>query len=173
MLEVLAGKLASKIKQTVPEHPASQAVLQFAISVLLNALLIILLTLAITVWTGKTPEAVQILISFALLRQLSGGLHLKSGMACVLFTTSLFTLLSLVHAGQALVLMMNGISLLLVLLLAPANIERQTRIPKRHYPKLKLAAAILVALNFVLGSPVVAASFLAQSISLLLVRKEG
>lgn len=171
MLEHMSGKLALRIKRIVPEHPASPEVLKFAIAVILNVFFIIGLTLALSLLTGRTTEAIQILISFALLRQVSGGVHLKSGMACVLFTVTLFTLLSFIEASSTAVLLMNGISLGIVLWLAPIGIERQTRIPRRHWPKLKGIAVLLVAANMAVGSPVIAASFVAQSISLIIARR--
>lgn len=172
MLELMSGKLATGIKNIVPEHPASHAVLKFAIAVVLNIVFIIGLTLAVSLLTGRTGEAAQILVSFALLRQVSGGAHLKSGMACILFTTALFTLLSFVQVNPVYVLVLNLVSLLIVLWLAPTGIERQTRIPRQHWPKLKIIAALLVAANFVIGSPVIAAGFAAQSVSLIIARKE-
>lgn len=172
MLESMSGKLALTIKNIVPEHPASYAVLKFAISVVLNVVFIIALTLVVSLLTGRTSEALQILISFALLRQVSGGAHLRSGTACILFTATLFTVLSFVEVSPLYVMLMNAASLLVVLWLAPIGIERQTRIPKRHWHKLKIVALLLVASNFVVGSPVIAASFLAQSLSLIIARRE-
>lgn len=171
MIDVLAAKVATGIKNTVPDHPASHAVLKFAVTVVLNVVFIVGLTMGVSILTGRTSEALQILISFALLRQVSGGAHLKSGLACVLFTTTLFTLLSIVEVNGTVVMVMNVVSLLIVLWLAPTGIERQTRIPRRHWPKLKGIAVLLVTANFVIGSPVIAASFFAQSISLIISRR--
>ncbi|MFD2877475.1 accessory gene regulator B family protein [Paenibacillus rhizoplanae] len=98
-------------------------------------------------------------MSFALLRQVSGGAHLRSGIACVLFTVSMFTVLSFVELSSFYVMLLNAASLLVVLWLAPIGIERQTRISKRHWPKLRIVALLLVASNIVVGSPVIAASF--------------
>ncbi|AIQ46992.1 hypothetical protein R70723_14730 [Paenibacillus sp. FSL R7-0273] len=173
MLERTAGWLAARIKHIVPDHPASYAVLKFALAVLLNIAGVISFTLLLSLATGRTGEAVLILISFALLRQVSGGVHLKSGMACVAFTSALFTGLSYVQSGQLCVQFMNVLSLLLVLLLAPIGIDRQTRIPRRHWPKLKFIAAALVSFNFIIASPVIAAAFAAQSISLILAWRKG
>lgn len=172
MLEFMSGKLALTIKNIVPEHPASYAVLKFAISVVLNVVFIIGLTLAVSLLSGRTSEALQILISFALLRQVSGGAHLKSGMACILFTATLFTILSFVEVNSLYVMLMNAASLLVVLWLAPIGIERQTRIPRQHWPKLKIIALLLVAANIFIGSSVIAASFTAQSLSLIIARRE-
>ncbi|OKP97836.1 hypothetical protein A3849_13725 [Paenibacillus sp. P46E] len=142
--------------------------LKFVIAVILNVSFIVTLTFGVSLLTGRIAAAALILISFALLRQVSGGVHLKSGTFCVLFTTVLFTLLSYVDMGAVYVQTMNLVSLTLVLWLAPIGIERQTRIPKRHWPKLKIIAAVLVFANVLIGSPAIAVSFLAQAISLFL-----
>ncbi|WP_310833049.1 accessory gene regulator ArgB-like protein [Paenibacillus pedocola] len=173
MLENLAGWIAARIKNVVPEHPASYAVLKFAVSIVLNVILVVGCTLLISVITGKAAEAVLILISFALLRQVSGGVHLRSGLGCVLFTTVLFTALSYVQADILYVQLMNSLSLLLVLLLAPIGIDKQTRIPAKHWPKLKFIAAALVVTNIFIASPVIAGSFMAQAVSLVIVWKKG
>lgn len=173
MLENLSGWIAAKIKNIVPEHPASYAVLKFALAIVLNVVFVVGFTLLVSLITGKVEEAVLILISFALLRQVSGGVHLKSGLGCVLFTTALFTALSYVQAGMFYVQLMNGLSLLLVLLLAPIGIDKQTRIPKKHWPKLKFIGAALVIMNIFIASPVIAASFMAQAVSLVIVWKKG
>lgn len=168
MIDVISTRLAAGIKNVVPDHPASHAVLKFAIAVVLNVLSIISLTLLISLFTGRLTEAGLILISFALLRQVSGGVHLKSGTQCVVFTTALFTLLSFVELGNVYIQALNAVSLALVLWLAPIGIERQTRIPKRHWPKLKIAAGILIIFNMLFCSAVVAVSFFAQACTLFL-----
>lgn len=173
MLENLAGWIAARIKNIVPEHPASYAVLKFAVAIVLNVVLVVGCTLLISGITGKTAEALLILISFALLRQVSGGVHLQSGLGCVLVTTALFTALSYVQADLLYVQLMNSLSLLPVLLLAPIGIDKQTRIPAKHWPKLKFIGAALVVTNFFIASPVIAASFMAQAVSLIIVWKKG
>ncbi|WP_438494978.1 accessory gene regulator B family protein [Paenibacillus sp. IHBB 3054] len=170
MIEVMGEKLATSIKNVVPNHPASHAVLKFALSVVLNVLLIISFTLGVSLFTGNTKEASLILISFALLRQVTGGVHLKSGSLCVLFTTLLFTLLSYMDLSIIYVQVMNGLSLLLVFWLAPIGIERQTRIAKRHWPLLKIIALVLILTNVLIGSGAIAVSFLAQSVTLLIAK---
>jgi accessory gene regulator B len=172
MLEQLSGWIAERIKEIVPEHPASYAVLKFAIAVVLNVVFVVGFTLLVSLITGNAAEAGWILISFALLRQVSGGVHLKSGLGCVLFTTAMFTVISYVQAGPFWVQFMNGLSLLLVVLFAPSGIDKQTRIPEKHWPKLKFIAAVLVIGNIFIASPVIAASFTAQAVSLVIAWKK-
>lgn len=170
MIDTMAARLATGIKNVVPHHPASFAVLKFSLSVLLNVVFIVGITLIVSLFTGRITAAGLILVSFALLRQVSGGVHLKSGTACVLLTTTLFTLLSYVNVSVGYVQVMNVVSLVLVLMFAPIGIERQTRIPKRLYPLLKVIAALLVVTNMVVCSPAVAVSFVVQALTLLIAR---
>ncbi|WP_379141551.1 accessory gene regulator ArgB-like protein [Paenibacillus sp. sgz500992] len=172
MIDRISERIAYNIKKVVPDHPASQAVLKYALEVVLNVVFIIVITLAISLLTGNFSEALTILVSFALLRQSSGGVHLKSGVACVIFTTTLFTVLSFINVNLLVVQVMNAISFLIILWLAPIGIEKQTRIPKRHYPKLKIIGLVLVATNVIICSSAIAVSYFAQSLSLLIARKE-
>ncbi|MFD1776985.1 accessory gene regulator ArgB-like protein [Paenibacillus rhizophilus] len=171
MIDALAGKIASAIKRIVPDHPASEAVLKFSLSVVLNAFFIIILSLLVSLTTGRTNEVLMILVSFAALRQLTGGAHLKSGTACVIFTSALFTILSYVDLEIAMTQIINAISLLLIIWLAPIGIERQTRIPKRHWPKMKVVAVLLVIVNIFTGASAIAVCFFVQSLSLIIARK--
>jgi accessory gene regulator B len=148
VIEKLSARTARAIKQTVPHHPTSEAVLKYALEGIYNATFIVSFTLLISIITGKTAEVAIILVSFALLRQLSGGKHLKSGLTCVVFTTVLFTLLSFVSLALQTAQMMNIASVLLVAMFAPSQIEKQSRIPKKYYPVLKLAAAAMICTNF-------------------------
>lgn len=120
MIETMAFKLANQIKRIVPDHPASVPVLKYALALILNASMIILLTLFASFFTGRMVEAATILVAFALLRQVSGGIHLKTGMACVLVTSVAFTYISCISLNNGLTNLFTGIALILVLCFAPA-----------------------------------------------------
>jgi accessory gene regulator B len=167
VIHYLSSRTAASIKRQVPQHQASQEVLRYALSMILNVLFIITFTIGFSLFTGKTKEAIAILISFAILRQLTGGAHLKSGDACVILTTGLFTTLSFYNLSGWPLLIMGLVSLSLVLRFAPIGIDKQSRIPKKHYPKLKAAAALLIVISLFLDSAPIAISFLAQSITLI------
>ena len=94
MISLLAEKIAKYIKIHIPDHPASVNVLKHSISFILNVLFVVSLSLLVSVFTQKTFEAGIILISFAMLRQVSGGIHLKSGVLCVILTTLGITIVS-------------------------------------------------------------------------------
>lgn len=167
MIEYFALRMAESIKKNVPDSPTSTAVMKFALSVIINAVMIIVLSLIISIVTGRITEVIIALLAFPLLRQASGGYHMKSGMKCVLFSTALITAISLVDLQYKHILMMGLISLMLVGVYAPSNIEKQSRTPKKYYPLLKFVSLVIVALNLIIGSPVLASAFFAQSISLI------
>lgn len=131
------------------------------------ASMIILLTLFASFFTGRMTEALAILIAFALLRQLSGGIHLKTGMGCVVVTSVAFTFLSCISLDSWWTSLLTAIALLLVLCFAPSRIEKHSRIPARFYPLLRLLASVLVCTNFIIGSSAVAVAFLVQSLTLI------
>ncbi|MBE0335135.1 accessory gene regulator ArgB-like protein [Paenibacillus sp. 23TSA30-6] len=171
MIEMMALRIATHIKHAVPDHPASTQVLKFVLAAILNTVFIITLTLTVSLFTGKLIEVVIIMVAFAFLRQMTGGLHLKSGMGCVVVSTLLFTGLSFVHLDYKWTMGATIASTLLILVFAPAGIENQTRIPPKYFPLLKVAALILVGFNLWFANPITAVSFLTQTLLLINIRR--
>ncbi|MBX4149871.1 accessory gene regulator B family protein [Paenibacillus sp. FSL W7-1279] len=167
IIEGLSKRIAEGIKRQVPDHKSSVSVLKHAITIILNVLCIVVFTLLISIFTGNVKQAVIALTGFAVLRQFSGGYHLKTGAGCIAFTTALFTLVSFADMGNASILVITALSLLLVMLFAPSRIEKQSRIPRKHYVKLRLISCFIVMFNFGLQSPTLAVIFLVQAISLI------
>lgn len=168
MIQHLSFKLASALKVRVPDHPGSVDVMAYALSFILNTLSVILLSIFISLLTGRTTEAVIVLLAFSLLRQVSGGFHLKSGMLCILVSSAGVTAISLVPQLQsATVFTTTLIALVLTIVFAPSKIDQQTKIPKKFYPALKLLAALMVSTNLFLGSSVLAITFLVQALTLI------
>lgn len=168
---MIAERMAVSIKSTVPEHPASEKVLKYALSLIINALMIIGLTLLISMFTSKTKEVVLILTSFAVLRQLSGGLHLKSSLWCVIATTAGTTTLSLITMPKSWTLIITAASVICMIAWAPTSIEKQSRIPKKYFPLLKFLSCAIVSLNLLIQSDVIALAFLVQAVTLYLERR--
>lgn len=167
IIDNISTQLATMLKQKVPEHRASIKVLKFSIAILINTLSIILLTFIISLFTGNTSAAMISLISFALLRQVSGGIHLNSGDKCVIVTTTMFTIMSLITLNQPMILTLGIISLILVLIFAPSSIEQQSRIPKKYYPLLKLVSFIVVLLSIQFTNSSITLAIFAQSVTLI------
>lgn len=167
MVDKLALGIAKKIKSIVPEHPSSVNVLKYALIVILNAVFGVSLSLLVSYLTGKTSEVIVIILAFALLRQLSGGYHIKSSDGCVIASVVLFTLLSLITINPMSVLVLNCISVLLALAYAPSKIDKQSKIPKKYYPFLKLVSVLLITTNLFLQSSTISLAFFAQCLSLI------
>ncbi|UNK20179.1 accessory gene regulator B family protein [Paenibacillus sp. N3/727] len=167
MIETAALKIAEGIKRQVPEHKSSVNVLKHAIAIVLNIVLIISFTLIASSITGNTKQALTALLGFALLRQFSGGVHLKTGAWCIIVTTVLFTGISFIELPVLYIQIFNIISLLLVGIFAPSRIEKQSRIPKVHYSKLRVISSLIVVSNILIQSPTLAVCFFIQALSLI------
>ncbi len=171
MIENLALKMAVFLKRSVPNHPSSVEIFEFAIALLLNVIFIVAATLGISLITGRTREIIIILLSFAVLRQLSGGMHLKTNMQCVFYSTVIFTTISLIDLSKGVTIAATILAFGLVLILAPVGIDKQSRIPAKYYPYMKMAALLLIASNFFFMSQAGSLSMLVQGITLILGRE--
>ncbi|MDK8182142.1 accessory gene regulator B family protein [Paenibacillus sp. UMB4589-SE434] len=167
MIEKLSLAIATLIKARVPEHPASIAVMKFSLAVVINTLAIVILSLVISLVTGRVTETTIVLIAFAGLRGISGGIHLKSGDSCVLVTTAIVTLISLVEVNANSVLILTGLSAVLCAVFAPSRIEMQSRIDSKYYPLLKLVSVLVVSTNLIFMSSTLAATYFIQSLTLI------
>lgn len=167
IIEAVATHIAAGIKRQVPNHKASLAVLKHGITIVLNIVLIVLFTLAVSVLTGNVNQAAIALFGFAILRQFSGGVHVKTGAGCIFITTVLFTAISFIDLSLMYVQVLNFAAIVLVALFAPSRIEKQSRIKKQHYPKLRLISCVIVATNFLILSPTLALVYVIQALSLI------
>lgn len=173
MVDNLALWIANKIKNTVPDHPSSVNVLKYALIVVLNALFSVAIALLISIFTDKTSEVIVIIITFASLRQLSGGYHIKSSDGCVIVSVLLFTLISLTPViDSVLLLSINSVSVLLAIIYSPSKIDKQSKIPKKYYSYLKIVSALLITINFFFQSSTIALTFFAQCISLIQLKRK-
>lgn len=144
--------------------------LTFSVATLLNVAGILLLSFAISLFTGKIAEVFTVLFSFALLRQVSGGLHLKTSEWCIVISATGANLITLVQLGPNIVMYLNLAAVILVALFAPTDLSKQSRIPAKYYPHLKLIAILFVSVNFILQNPMIACAFFVQGLTLI--RKE-
>ncbi|MCC3374907.1 accessory gene regulator ArgB-like protein [Cohnella sp. REN36] len=167
MIHALAHRFAVGIKKAAPHHPSSVEVIRYSLEAILNAFFIFVLTLGIALFTGKVGQVALVLLGFGVLRQLSGGIHLKSGMVCVIVTPAVFTLFSFSDFNRPTLVAMTVIGMALAAVFAPSRIERQTRIPPRFFPLLKLGSVLLVGANLLIGSSALASAFLLQCLTLI------
>ncbi|KGE16250.1 accessory gene regulator ArgB-like protein [Paenibacillus wynnii] len=171
MIDRAALLIATKIKEKVPDHQASVAVMKFSLEIVINTVSIIFFTLLVSIFTGNTKEAAIALISFAVLRQVSGGKHLNSSVSCILITTTMFTAITFVNINTFWQLTLNILSLILVLVYAPSRIEKQSRISRKYYPLLKVISSIIIISSFLISNPTLTLTFFVQSFSLINLRR--
>lgn len=163
----LANRIAVTIKNANPEETHSVEVMQYALGIILNTLLIIISTAVIGLISGRFPECILFLLSFCTLRLVSGGFHLKTAMACNVATTLLSTLLpSLIILSGSGLWIANSLSLIIMIFFAP-NPDRNARIPTSIYPIMKLISIVMVSSNFFLQSTVIGLAFLVQSFTVI------
>jgi len=165
MMESLALKLARAIKNIDQEKTASIEVLKFSLEGILNVAVTAILVIVVGLITGNLFEALIGLISFAVLRFVSGGVHLQKSFHCSLITTLIICLAPLMSLNQTWFIVVTGLSLILLLLFAPSNIEGHARLPKKFFPLLKLISLVIVSSNFLLNDSTIAIVFLAQSVT--------
>ncbi len=168
MIDQLALKAATYIKKKAPaDHPTSIAVLKHALAILINMVMIIFVVIVITSMLGTVKQAVISMISFAILRQITGGYHLKSGIYCVIVSSLLFIFLPIIYLPDSIVIYFTLASMLLCALFAPSDIAKQSRIPAKFYPHLKVLGIFVIASNLLFVSNIVALSFLVQTLLLI------
>ena len=167
MIERLADITAAWMKELVPEHPASVGVLKYGLHIIYNTLLTLVLCVAPALVLGQTAEVLVALAAFASLRAISGGFHFASPVACAIASSVTMLLLSYVQLEAPYMFILTAISVVFAAIYAPSNIEEQTRIPKRYFRHLKIASILLISSNFLIMSPIIAAAFAVQSISLV------
>lgn len=98
LIDRSAMSIAKAIRNNYADA-ASEKVLFYSLSLLINTSLAIAATLIICTFTGRLPEAVITIFSFLFLRYLSGGAHLSSSLGCCIFSLTILT--SLAHIDYA------------------------------------------------------------------------
>ncbi|UPK45912.1 accessory gene regulator B family protein [Paenibacillus pabuli] len=167
MIEAAAGRIARHIKSVVPNHPVPEDSMRHSLIAIINFATVVLLTLIGTMVTGKLDQAVMLLKCFALLRMVSGGLHLESSIKCAIVTAGTATVLSMISINYSWTIALTAISMFIVLNYAPTGIENQTRIPERFYPSLTVISFLLVASNLWFLSSMAAIAFFIQALTLV------
>ncbi|MCI3926323.1 accessory gene regulator B family protein [Paenibacillus sp. TRM 82003] len=168
MITKLSSNIADFIREN-HEQSASKDVLMFSIGIVLNSLLVILTVVGISALTGRFGAAVVFLIAYVGLRFVSGGVHLPTSTLCNAFSISIFlVLLHLPIAYWNVGFALQGAAALLILLLAPTkDIMSLNRFGPKFTIHFKVVSFLVVCSNFWMQSPVVAAAFLLQAITLL------
>jgi accessory gene regulator B len=171
MTEGIANKLAVKIKNANPEKTASIEVMKYALIILIDGLIVLLLTICIGSISGKFLETIYTIVAFVILRQLSGGFHFDSSVKCIIFSTALLAALPHIPLNQLWIKPFTILSLISFLIYAPSNIDQQTRIPNKYFPTLKIISVLLISTNMIFSSALLAKVFFAQAVLIVKIRR--
>ncbi|MFC5652926.1 accessory gene regulator ArgB-like protein [Paenibacillus solisilvae] len=170
MIDAISKKLAINLKNAVPDHPYSEAKLQFGIHLLLNTSFTITMAVILGLVFIALPETMLCLFSFALLRMVSGGYHFNSAVLCITVSAAVAVSLPFIAISDKLLIAINASNVILAFLFAPSRIEGQTRIPKRYFKLLKWITCCIAASNFIFNSPLLGLTWLLQTASLIRIK---
>lgn len=163
----IANRIAVSIKKANPQETHSVEVMEYSLGIILNTLLIIVSTAIIGLFLGRFADCMIFLLCFCVLRLSSGGLHLRTALACNIVTILLSTVLpSFITLSNSELWIANVVSLIIITVFAP-NPDKNARIPTSIYPLLKLVSIAMVSSNFFLQSTVVGLGFLVQSLTVI------
>ncbi|QGQ94968.1 hypothetical protein EHS13_08775 [Paenibacillus psychroresistens] len=171
MIENISLRLATIIKNANEENTASIDVMKYGLLILINGIIISVLSILLGFLFGKPTETLITMISFVMLRMVSGGYHFKTANQCIIISIILMITLPFIPINDKIEGVLIIVSFVIVLIKAPSSIEKQSRIPKQYYPLLKLIAALLIVTCYFIGSDTITKAFFIQS--LLLIKIKG
>ncbi|MBE1441154.1 accessory gene regulator B family protein [Paenibacillus sp. OAS669] len=158
-----AHAIAKCIRRNYSEA-GSEIALRYAISLLINTLTAICVAVIITFFTGHVAECIVGIISFIVIRYVSGGMHMSSSLSCCILSIIIFITISnfTFHYSVAFFII-DSLSLIIFIITAPNNIKNVSSINEKYYPLLKLISVIFVGCNFIINSTVLSAAFIIQA----------
>ncbi|PZE21007.1 accessory gene regulator B family protein [Paenibacillus xerothermodurans] len=158
---------AKSIAKSIRSHHSeagSEVALTYALSLLINTLTAIVAALIVCSIAGHFVPCVIGMFSFILLRFVSGGMHMSSSLSCCVLTASIFIFTGFMTFDYSVTFMvLDAISMIILLITAPNDIQNVSSIDTKYYPLLKLAALLIVASNFYVQSTVLTAAFISQA----------
>jgi accessory gene regulator B len=171
MIDKWAQNIAIHLKKH-NENVVSVAVMKFALIIIIDVLSVIFIVLLMGYVTNSLSQASLALFGFALLRFFSGGIHVKSAINCILISVILMACIIYIPISKEYQTIIQILSTVIVLIFAPAHIEKHIRVKKKYTPFLKIISFCIVCTNFYWGSSILAKCFFLQSLSLLEFRRK-
>lgn len=172
LIDTLSHRIAVRIKESNPEETSSVEVMTYALQGIFQNVVTVGSALLIGLCFGHFLDTFLAATCFMGLRLVSGGFHFKSAFACFVFSASVFAVIPFIEVDKSVIVLINVISLFLAAIFSPSNIKEHIRVEEKYFPLFKLVSVILVAANFFILSSIVAFAFLAQTLSLITLKKE-
>lgn len=168
MIDKLSMKFSLYIKNKYPNELPSVEIINYVHKFFFSNVIPVILILLVSYLLNSFQSVLIALTSFALLRSVSGGLHLKRIEMCLILSTLVILFIPLMSEFIVeSVHYITFLSLLLVSYYAPSNILKQTKIPEQYFIYLKIISMVIVASNFIIKNEIVATSFFVQAITLI------
>lgn len=171
MIEHLSEKLAIHIKSANKNETASIPVLKFGLSIIINLLITLILSLLVGIVSGKPTETLATYIILLLIRYISGGSHFKSALHCIIFSTISISIIPHVTLSEVYNLILMIVSLILFAIFAPSNLKGHANIPEKYFPILKIVCLLTISSNFFIDSQLLTLIFAFQSLSIINLRR--
>lgn len=170
MLHRYATSLRARISESGAKAP-SVDVIAYALNIVTNTVSIAALSLIIGILTGEFWRTAAMLVTFAVIRFITGGYHLKSGIFCVVVSTVVLSTMPLINLSDLMTNIFTLVACIIIAAFAPSNFDKYAWISEKHYPRLKVIAFALVSINFFVVSDILALTYILQAS--LLPFKEG
>jgi accessory gene regulator B len=161
-----AVAIAKSIRANYPDA-ASETVLKYSLSLMINSFGAVAITLIVCAFTGHLIEGVTVIFFYTLLRVVSGGAHMPTSLSCCITSIIIFT--SIAHTSfeySYITVIIDLITLLILLMKAPEGIQNVSRIDPKYYPLLKAVSLGLVLSNFYVQSSLLSITFFVQTLFL-------
>ncbi len=150
MFEEWAIIVANQLKKINPEETEPHDVLVFGFTIFFNLLFTSLLIILLGWLLGVLLLAIQVMVSFILLRILTGGAHLDQSLACSLTSLSLIGAFVWLPSSPLFVFSYFAISIVLVLIYAPYYETHQVQHSKAWEQKKKRIAILWVMITLLI-----------------------
>lgn len=171
MIEYTARRISERISKAA-DNNVSVDVMAYALGFYLNFFGVVILT-GLSGWAlGCFKASMIAMMTFGVLRICSGGFHLKSLTACTVASASLFCLIPFFQLSSSITVIITCISALTVAIASPSfrHLRNMKGRKKMFY---RTISTIFVLCNLLFVSAPFALACLAQSLTLIQLRKGG
>lgn len=171
LLNKIANYTSTFLCNTIQDSKYTAEELEYGIKILLNNLLILVISLIISFLISDTYSWFIVVTNFILLRFFSGGVHFNSSEACIIVSTFLIVFIQIIGPYlTSYMLVLNVLSLLIVLFLAPSGIQDQINLKVKNIEiHFKFISLSLVLINFlIIESSLASVTYFIQSLLLIL-----
>lgn len=168
IVENLSKKMATYLyDNTVDKEKYAYNKLYYGLQIIVNFLIVTTILFIITIIFGMFLKTLLVFVFIALLRQFSGGVHLKSSEVCAVVSVAIMLFIVKLPMLNY-IYYLDYVSLIVMILYSPATFKVRYEKRKMVYIILKLLSISIVLLNiFLIKNFQVSFIFLIQALSVI------